>query len=302
MKHLFGATCATITPMTGDGEVNIDDARKLYRYLGKKGIHCLYPNGTNGESLSLTECERKRLAEACVEANEGVCSVYIQCGAATVRESYALVEYAHDIGADGVGLMTPVFFPTDEESLEQYYEKPLARYGDFPIYIYNIPSRTGNDLMPSVFGKLCRRFDNLCGIKYSAPDLLRIQQYLNAVGEKKTDVLIGCDNLALACLTVGGKGFVSGPGAVFADWQVAMYRSWTQGDMSSAIKYQERMRFFAESMAGIPEIPAIKYMLKRQGIISSDVCREPLRRLRADEKQRLDTLLEKAEQFRRQDF
>lgn len=290
MRHLYGMTCASITPMKEDKTLDLESARRLYRHLAERGTHSLYPNGTNGESLSLSEEERRQLAEVCLQANQGDCVVYIQCGAATVRESYALIRHAREIGADGAGLMTPVFFPTDELSLERYYTEALERFADFPIYAYNIPSRTGNDLLPGLFGRLCGQFDNLYGIKYSAPDLLRIQQYLNAC-DRTPDVLIGCDNLALPCLALGGKGFVSGPGAVFTECDVGLYQAFAAGDLQGAMRCQERCRDYLEQMSGMPEIPAIKYLLMRQGIIACDACREPLRPLTDAEKARLDALL-----------
>lgn len=290
MKHLYGMTCAAITPMNEDRTLDFESARRLYRHLAEHGTHCLYPNGTNGESLSLTAEERKQAAEVCLEANQGRCVVCIQCGAATVPESYELLRHAREIGADSAGLMTPVFFPTDELSLKGYYAQALSRFPDFPIYAYNIPSRTGNDLSPGLLGQLCAQFENLYGVKYSAPNLLRIQQYLAAC-ERTPDVLIGCDDLALPCLTLGGRGFVSGPGAVFTDCDVGLYQAFRAGDLPKAMQYQARSRDYLAQMSGMPEIPAIKYLLKQLGIIACDACREPLRPLTGEEKRRLDALL-----------
>lgn len=290
MKRLYGMTCAAITPMNEDKTLDLESARRLYRHLAEHGTHCLYPNGTNGESLSLTAEERKQIASVCLEANQGKCVVCIQCGAATVPESYELLRHAQEIGADGAGLMTPVFFPTDELSMESYYAQALSRFPDLPIYAYNIPSRTGNDLSPDLFGRLCVRFENLYGVKYSAPDLTRIQQYVHAAS-RETDVLIGFDPLALPCLTLGGKGFVSGPGAVFTDCDVGLYQAFCAGDLPKAMQYQELCRDYLAQMSGMPEIPAIKYLLKRLGIIACDACREPLRPLTDAEKRRLDALL-----------
>ena len=111
MKKLFGVVCATITPMSKEGKIDIESARRLYSYLADEEIHCLYPNGTNGESLSLSAEERMDLAKTAVQAGKGKQSIYIQCGASTVKETYQHVLNAKQIDADGAGVMTPVFFP-----------------------------------------------------------------------------------------------------------------------------------------------------------------------------------------------
>lgn len=291
MKHLYGMTCATITPMFADGSVDNESARKLYRHLTRNGVHSLYPNGTNGESLLLSKEERDKLANICMDEAAGKSVIYIQCGASTVMESYRHVLYAKAIGADGAGLMTPVFFPVDELEMEEYYSRALEIVQDFPLYVYNIPSRTGNDVSPALFDRLSRKYANLIGIKYSSSDLPRLIQYVNANMPKGSDVLIGNDHLALACLILGGKGYVSGPGAVFPKLFVSLYEAFCAGNMDEAMEIQKKITSTLNGMKGIPEIPAIKYLLRCQGVIACDVCRSPLRALTTEEKKRLDALL-----------
>ena len=291
MKHLYGMTCATITPMFADGSVDYESAKNLYRHLSQNGVHCLYPNGTNGESLSLSKEEREKLAQLCMEEAGGKSVVYIQCGASTVAESYAHVLHAKSIGADGAGLMTPVFFPVDEKGMEEYYSRALEMAEDFPLYVYNIASRTGNDVSAELFDHLCCRYPNLLGIKFSSPDLPRLVQYTKANAPKGSDALIGNDQLALACLSLGGKGYVSGPGAVFPKLFVSLYEAFRAGRLDEAMSIQKTITATLEGMKGIPEIPAIKYMLMRQGIIANDTCRAPLRALSDEEKKKLDALV-----------
>lgn len=103
-KTLYGVVCASICPMNEDGSVDYASVRTLTRHLVDHGIHCLYPNGTNGESLSLTEDERRQIARIIAEENAGKAVLYIQCGAATVEESYRHVRFSREIGADGAGI------------------------------------------------------------------------------------------------------------------------------------------------------------------------------------------------------
>ena len=290
-RSLYGVVCASICPMKGDGAVDIAGVEKLTRYLVDSGINCLYPNGTNGESLSLTPDERRAIARAVAKANAGRAVLYVQCGAATVAETRALLLDVADIpGADGAGVMTPVFFPTDDEALWQYYDALLSAAPDTAVYAYNIPSRTGNDLRPELLGRLMEAHDNLLGVKYSWPDVLRLEQYVDCCATRSASVLVGNDSLALACCQTGGAGWVSGPAAAFPKRHTALYNALRVGDMKLARRAERDIMRAAQAMADIPEIPAIKYMLMRAGVIDTDVCRPPFRRLTEEEKRRLDAL------------
>ena len=137
----------------------------------------------NGESLSLSQAEREAVAQAVIDEAGGRATVYIQCGAATVRETEALVRHAISAGADGAGVMTPVFFALDDEAIYRYYASILDGVGDFPIYAYNIPPRAGNDLSPSVLGALMGRY-GAQGVKYSYPTTAKVLDYLVALPQR----------------------------------------------------------------------------------------------------------------------
>jgi 4-hydroxy-tetrahydrodipicolinate synthase len=291
-KRMQGVVIAAITPMNPDGSVDYEGVEAFAEYLSQSGVNCLYPNGTNGESLLLTKEEREKIAEIFVKTSRGRVPVFIQCGAMTTEETASHAQHAVKIGADGIGIMTPAFFTMDDEGLFQYFSAAIAPLPeDFPVYIYNIPGCTGNDVSPALLARLLKTFPNVRGIKFSKPDLMRLQDYMLAC-ERKPDLLIGCDSLALCCMDLGGAGWVSGPGAVFADCFVRMYREIQEGDWAAAKKTQKQIADLGKAMAGIPEIPAIKYMLCKLGVIRYDVCRAPLRKLTDEEKARLDKLLE----------
>ena len=291
-RNLYGIVCASVCPMKENGSVDYDGVRCLTRHLVNNGIHCLYPNGTNGESLSLSKEERFEIARIIKEENAGKALLYIQCGAGTVAESYEHVLFCNELGVDGVGLMTPVFFPMDDQAMFRYYEDILPKVPDLCVYAYNIPTRSGNDLSAAVLGELMSKHNNLMGVKYSYPDLQRVQKYISCCPDRHASVLIGCDSLATACMTAGGDGWVSGPSAVFCKLHVALYNALKDKDLDTAKILQHKIVEISERISDIPEIPAIKYMLKRSGIIQCETCRAPLRPLTSAEKLRLDMLVE----------
>ena len=183
-------------------------------------------------------------------------------------------------------------FLADEESQRQYFDKILDDVGEFPIYAYNIPTRTSNDLSAKLLGDLAARHPNLYGVKYSYPDILRMEHYVDCCPGRHVSVLVGNDSLATACYMIGGDGWVSGPAAVFPKRHVELYNALKALDMDKVRDIQYRIMRTADAMGDIPEIPAIKYMLVKMGVIDNETCRPPLRPLTDAEKARLDVILD----------
>lgn len=278
-KRLFGVVIPTITPMHEDGSLDEKSLEKYTEFLINSGIHCLYPNGTNGESLLLNAAERDLVASVMAKVNNGRLPLFIQCGSMTTAETASHVRHAVQIGADGVGIMSPAFFPMDDDAMFDYYSKAVADApADFPVYVYNIPGCTTNDVSPALLGRLMEQFPNVVGIKYSCPNLMRIEDYLRC-SSRTPDILIGCDSLFLQCLVTGGVGTVTGPGAVFYKRFIRLYELYKAGDLQGAAQTQRQIVELDRALAGIPGIPALKAMLKLRGIIDSDTCRGPLRKL-----------------------
>lgn len=282
-KRMRGLVVAAITPMNEDGSLDEQGVASFTEFLVSAGVHCIYPNGTNGESLLLTQSERERVAEITVKASQGRTPVFIQCGSMSTAEAASHAQHAVKIGADGIGIMTPAFFTVDDEALFQYYQAIIAPLPqNFPVYIYNIPSCTGNDVSPALLGRLLNAFPNVKGIKFSKPDLMRAEDYLEQPS-RRPDLLIGCDSLFLQCLTLGGVGTVTGPGAIFHERFTRLYRQYNSGDLAGAMETQRQIVKIDREMAGIPGIPALKTLLKLRGVIKTDVCRAPLRPLNESE-------------------
>lgn len=291
-KRLFGVVIPMITPLKEDGSLDEDSLASFTQYLLKAGVHGLYPNGTNGESLLLTQGERDRVAEIVAQENGHKLPLFIQSGSMSTAETRAHVRHAVKIGADGVGIMSPAFFPMDEEALFQYYSQAMEGIpADFPVYVYNIPGCTTNDVSPALLARLMETFPNVVGIKYSCPDLMRIEDYL-LKSSRCPQVLIGCDSLFLQCLATGGVGTVTGPGSIFHERFTRLYRQYQEGDWKGAEETQRQIVRLDRAMAGIPGIPALKALLKMRGIIRTDVCRAPLRPLTQEEYRILEQVLE----------
>lgn len=283
-KRLTGVVIPMITPMNTDGTIDDASFQNFVNFLVDAKVNALYPNGTNGESLLLSQSEREHIAEIISATNNQRLPLFIQCGSMTTAETAAHAQHAVKIGADGIGIMSPAFFGMDEESLFQYYAAVIEKLPqDFPVYVYNIPGCTTNDVTPALLKRLMAAFSNVVGIKYSSPNLMRVEDYLNTDG-RIPELLIGCDSLFLQCLTIGGVGTVTGPGSIFYERFNRLYCQFQEGDMKGAIETQKKIVITDRKLAGIPGIPALKTLLKLRGVIRTDVCRAPHRPLTDAEK------------------
>ncbi|MEN6313350.1 MAG: dihydrodipicolinate synthase family protein [Clostridiaceae bacterium] len=239
MKKLYGVTTPIVTPFNDNGLVDLGAVGHITDFLIEKGVNCLYPLGTTGEMLRLSVNERKAVAEKVVSQAAGRCVVYIHCGAARQDDTVELVKHAEAIGADGAGVVTPQFFGLNDREMETYYltvSKSVSK--DFPIYLYNIPQCSGNDLKPQVVENIVKQCENVVGIKYSFADMVRTNDYLRVNGGKFS-VLHGCDSLFLPTLMMGCDGTVSGISGVYPEPFVALYKAYLMNDLAEAKRQQD---------------------------------------------------------------
>lgn len=289
--RMFGTVCASVTPMTENEKVDYDSVKPLVAYMQQIGVNGLYPIGTTGESMVLEREERVRLAHAFADANAGKTPLFLQCGDWNLERTKENIRIAKDVGAAGVGVMLPAFFPCDDRAIEAYYTRVLEAFPDETIYLYNIPRNAANDLSTAVYERLLERFDNCAGIKYSSPDMQRTQEYENIGRKKGAQILTGSEFMYFAAMQIGAVGCISGCCVAFPEAYMNLYPKYIAGDIEGARKQQ---RFILETKrltAGIPAIAMMKAVLKKKGVIANDACRSPLRRLEKEEYRRIDEAL-----------
>ncbi len=284
-KVMIGTVCATITPFTKDGAVDYASLKSFCRYLGNTEIDCLYPLGTNGEGITLSQDEKKNIIDVYMQELGGKKPVSIQCGGATLKDTLEIVAYAKASGADAAGIITPYFFNQSERALYDYYSAIAKAAEGFPLYIYNIPPNSNDDIAPETVAKLAAEFDNIVGIKYSFPNLMRIQDYIRA--KEGFDVLIGCDRLFLPTLSLGGAGTVSGPAVIYDKLFSKIYHLAQQGDYAGALEVQRKIEQQDRELACYPGIPLLKIFLKKNGIIAEDTCRAPFQSISLAEQDKM---------------
>jgi 4-hydroxy-tetrahydrodipicolinate synthase len=273
MKKLYGVTVAMTTPFKPDGSLDLAAVEQMTEMLIAKGVHCLYPCGTTGEFLRMTEEERKSVAETVVRTAAGRVVVYIHVGAARQEETVSLARHAEKIGADGIGAVTPQFFKCTDRELEEFYVA-VANRVSLPVYLYNIPQNACNDITAATAQRIAERCSNVVGIKYSFQDMKRTLEYLE-VRDGTFSVMHGTDRLLAPLLTMGCDGVVSGTASSFPEPYVALWDAYQGGDREGIRKWTQACSGFSTVMKGGASLAHYKAALSTRGVEGGCV-RRPL--------------------------
>lgn len=287
MKKLCGVVVPVVTPLTEEDTIDVASVERLVDYCVDGGLQCLYPCGTTGEMMYLTVEERKQVAEAVVKRAAGRVPVFVHVGAWNLADTVELARHAAEIGADGIGVVTPVFYAVSDAGLVDYFTVVAKSVpNDFPVYLYGIKQNAVNDLDKQVCEAVTEQCPNVVGAKYSFPDMTRLQE-LMTVKQGDFDVLVGPDHLFEAVYAVGGKGVVSGNAMCIREHYAALWEALQNRDLELATKLQRRTNILNAEMCSINNIAAYKVILKRDGVISTTKMRRPMENLTAQQEREL---------------
>jgi 4-hydroxy-tetrahydrodipicolinate synthase len=297
MAVFEGVYAAMVTPFAdGGGALSPERLRDYCAFLVRRGVNGLFTGGTTGEWPLLGEEERKSEAEAVVAAVRGLppvaggpaggVRVIVHGGAHATGLAARLAVHARLAGADAVSLIGPPYYPLDEEALLEHFCAVAREVQGFPVFLYNIPSLTGNDVTPDLLRRIARRADNVVGLKYSAGDLARFREYRRVMGAGFT-LFIGDDGLALPALRAGASGIVSGNASAVPDLAVRLYRLFREGRLPEAARAQAELDGFIAGIDGSAELSSFKAILGWRGVPAGEV-RRPLKPLPASGRRALE--------------
>ena len=282
MKKLFGVITAMTTPFTEDGKVNVTALEEQTEFLIQKGVQCLYPCGTTGEMYLMSAEDRELVAETVVKKAAGRVTVFIHVGAMTEDETIRLAQHAHKIGADGVGVVTPSYFGVSPRAMVEYYKRVCAALpDDFSVYVYVIPQLAKNDITAATMEEIAAACKNVVGVKYSWPDVRRVNEYLQVRGGNFS-VVPGADDLFLPCLVCGCDGVVSGCSGPFPEAFVAVYKAFQDGDLARARKAQVAATKLVQIMQFGGDMSIFKNILTFRGVTGGHM-KKPLLDLTAEQ-------------------
>lgn len=203
---ITGSLVALVTPMHTNGDIDWSALKSLVEWHVAEGTHGIVAVGTTGESATLTVDEHCAVIKAVVETVNGRIPVIAGTGANSTREAIELTQLAKEAGADACLLVTPYYNKPTQEGLYQHY-KAVAEAVAIPQILYNVPGRTGVDLLNSTVARLAG-IPNIVGIKDATGNLERGQELLNLVGDKMA-VYSGDDATAYQLILMGAKGNIS---------------------------------------------------------------------------------------------
>lgn len=201
-----GAMTALVTPFKNN-TIDEEAYRAFIEFQITEGIQGLVPCGTTGESATLSHEEHERVIEICVDQAKGRVPVLAGAGSNNTKEAIGLAKFAKKAGADGALLITPYYNKPTQEGLYQHF-KAIAREVDFPLVPYNVPGRTGCNMLPATLARLANDFPNICGVKEATADMTQASLILESC-PKTFAVLSGDDFTVLPMLAIGGHGVIS---------------------------------------------------------------------------------------------
>jgi 4-hydroxy-tetrahydrodipicolinate synthase len=225
-----GSIVAIITPFK-NGKVDEEAYRELIEYQINNGTRAIVPCGTTGESATLSIEEHKRVVEIAVEAANKRVPVIAGTGGNSTSEAIELTGHAKEAGADATLQVCPYYNKPTQEGLYQHF-RAIAKAVPLPQVLYNIPGRTGINMLPQTVARLAE-LEEIVAIKEASGSLGQMAEVVLLAGDKIT-LLSGDDNLTLPVLSLGGKGAVSVIANLVPRDAAGLFDFWEKGDVEGA--------------------------------------------------------------------
>lgn len=207
MSIFKGAGVAIVTPMKENGEVNYEKFAEMIEFQIANGTDAIIVCGTTGESSTLTHEEHLDVIKYCTEKVAGRIPVVAGTGSNCTETAVYLSGEAEKYGVDGLLLVSPYYNKATQNGLYTHF-KTIAESVKLPIILYNVPSRTGCNILPDTVIRLCHDVENIVGVKEASGNLSQIAR-LAAKAKGTVDIYSGNDDQIVPILSLGGKGVIS---------------------------------------------------------------------------------------------
>jgi 4-hydroxy-tetrahydrodipicolinate synthase len=281
-----GSIVAIVTPFR-NGKLDERAFGDLIEWQIANGTNGIVPCGTTGESATLTHDEHHRVVRLTVEVAKGRVPVIAGTGSNSTDEAISLTRHAKDAGADGALLITPYYNKPTQEGLYRHY-KAVAEAVDMPLVLYNIPGRTGVNMLPATVARLAV-MKNIVGIKEGSGSVQQASYIAQACGDRLI-VLSGDDPLTLPMMAVGAKGVITVTANVMPKEMAQLVASFQAGRIDEARRIHFALSaLFAALFYETNPIP-VKEALGMMGKIDPEL-RLPLCAMSADNRTQLTRVL-----------
>lgn len=263
-KKINGVLTAIVTTFDREGAFDPERQREQVRRQIKAG-NGIFCGGTNGEFFVLNEQEKIAVTTTCVDEVNGRASVVAHIGEISTRETIRLGKQIARLGVDAVSAITPWFVPLKQQELIDHYQR-VADALTVPLFLYNIPARTGNTLQPETVRTLAAH-PNIIGIKDSAGSYESLSGFLQATADcQDFDVLNGPDSLIHQGFVDGCSASISGLANVAPEAINAIWARFHAGDIAGSHQAQEHVTGLRTALYSIGFSPAaVKKAVSLQG-------------------------------------
>ncbi|MGE6760483.1 4-hydroxy-tetrahydrodipicolinate synthase [Corallococcus interemptor] len=268
MKTFEGSMTALATPFL-NGALDEGAFRALVRYQLEGGTNVLLPMGTTGEAVTMDADERARAIAVVVDEVKGRVPVVAGAGSNSTRETIESVRRAREVGANGALIVTPYYNKPTQAGLVEHYRAIAKAHPGFPLIAYNVPGRTGVDLLPETVLQLCD-IPEVVALKEATANLIRAVDLVEKCGDRMT-LLSGDDFTVLPFIACGGKGVISVSSNVAPRMMADLVAAARSNDLAKARGLQVRMNalhrlLFVESNP----IP-VKWALHLMGMFGPEI-------------------------------
>lgn len=259
--------------MDAKGAVDRASLKKLIDYHVASGTSAIVSVGTTGESATLSHEEHGDVVMMTLELSDGRIPVIAGTGANATAEGISLTKRFHDTGVVGCLTVTPYYNRPTQEGLYQHF-KAIAEHTDLPQILYNVPSRTGCDMLPETVARLSE-IKNIVAIKEATGNLSRVSQIQELVSEDFI-LLSGDDASGLDFMQLGGKGVISVTANIAAREMAELCRLAAQGNFVEARRLNQRLMPLHQKLFVEPNPIPVKWACKELGLMATDTLRLPM--------------------------
>ncbi|MCI8693272.1 MAG: 4-hydroxy-tetrahydrodipicolinate synthase [Lachnospiraceae bacterium] len=285
MSIFKGSGVAIVTPMHENGDVDYEQYAKLLEFQIANGTDAIIACGTTGESSTLTHEEHLEVIRYCVEAVAGRVPVVAGTGSNCTETAVYLSREAEKSGADALLLVSPYYNKATQNGLYAHY-KAVADSVELPILLYNVPSRTGCNILPETVVRLCRDVKNIVGVKEASGNIGQIAR-LAALAGGDVDIYSGNDDQIVPIMSLGGKGVISVLANVAPRQTHEICQAYLDGDVKKSLQLQlDAMELCGALFCEVNPIP-VKKALSLMGM-GSGALRMPLSEMESANVQRLE--------------
>ena len=229
--QFHGALTALVTPFH-NGQIDEERYRAHIEDQINRGINGLVPCGTTGESATMTHAEHKQAIQICVDQAKGRVPVLAGAGSNNTQEAIELTTFAKQAGADGTLHITPYYNKPTQAGVVAHFQA-IAREVPIPMVVYNVPGRTGLNVLPETLAQLKKSVPEVVGVKEASGNIKQMSEVIEHCGQDFT-VLAGDDFVVLPLLSMGGKGVISVLSNILPDKMSELCSAYAQKDLEKA--------------------------------------------------------------------